>query len=263
MAANDMVRIGCCGFTRGMQRYFQTFDLVELQKTFYQLPQPQTAVRWREQAPPHFEFTMKAWQGITHLASSPTYRKARLELPDPTRRHLGHFQPTEEVFQAWENTRRIAEMLHATVVVFQCPPNFRESPQATANLRSFFGAIERGSLRLAIEFRAKWHPQVVRDLCAELDLIHCVDPFAGEPLYGDPVYFRLHGSPPGPRMYRYTYTEADFHALAQHIDKGLEKSKRVYCLFNNLSMWDDALRFREFWKEHQGRGSTSNRAVPQ
>ncbi|MHC1610664.1 MAG: DUF72 domain-containing protein [Candidatus Methanospirareceae archaeon] len=36
------------------------------------------AERWRLRAPKEFEFTVKAWQLITHEPTSPTYRKARL-----------------------------------------------------------------------------------------------------------------------------------------------------------------------------------------
>ncbi len=41
-----------------------------------------------------------------------------------------------------------------------------------------------------------------------------MDPFADEPdTHTDFAYFRLHGSPPGKRMYRYTYTEGDLKEL--------------------------------------------------
>jgi len=60
-----MYHIGCCGFQVSRQKYFKEFQLVEIQNTFYKLPWLETAVKWREQAPVDFEYTMKAWQGIT------------------------------------------------------------------------------------------------------------------------------------------------------------------------------------------------------
>ncbi|RMD95648.1 MAG: DUF72 domain-containing protein, partial [Calditrichaeota bacterium] len=114
-----MLKIGCCGFSRSMDAYFRRFSLVEIQKTFYKLPEPETAARWREKAPPDFEFTLKAWQGITHLASSPTYRKAKLHLSEEQKKSLGHFRPTEAVWQAWEQTAEIARLLDARIVVLQ------------------------------------------------------------------------------------------------------------------------------------------------
>ena len=52
-----MVKVGCCGFPGGRQNYFSRFRLVEVQQTFYKLPRLATAVGWRQQAPPGFEFT--------------------------------------------------------------------------------------------------------------------------------------------------------------------------------------------------------------
>ena len=51
MAARAAVRVGCCGFAVAQARYFRTFDLVEVQQTFYHPPQPSTLQRWRAAAP--------------------------------------------------------------------------------------------------------------------------------------------------------------------------------------------------------------------
>lgn len=53
-------KVGCCGFARGMRRYFSQFELVEVQQTFYKPPQIETALRWRKEAAPDFEFTIKS-----------------------------------------------------------------------------------------------------------------------------------------------------------------------------------------------------------
>ena len=71
------VRLGLCGFTIGASEYFRRFRVVEVQQTFYEPPQDATLVRWRRQAPPGFEFTLKAWQLVTHEGSSPTYRRMK------------------------------------------------------------------------------------------------------------------------------------------------------------------------------------------
>ncbi|MDI3299633.1 MAG: DUF72 domain-containing protein, partial [Bacillota bacterium] len=64
------VQVGCCGFPEARELYYREFPLVEVQQTFYQLPRPATAERWRQEAPPGFLFAMKAWQLITHDPSS-------------------------------------------------------------------------------------------------------------------------------------------------------------------------------------------------
>lgn len=45
------LRIGCCGFPVGRQQYYEKFKVVELQKSFYQPPKIETAIKWRESAP--------------------------------------------------------------------------------------------------------------------------------------------------------------------------------------------------------------------
>ncbi|MEM0022835.1 MAG: DUF72 domain-containing protein, partial [Archaeoglobaceae archaeon] len=100
------MKIGCCGFPIAMEKYFEKFEVVEVQKTFYKPPSIDTAKKWRELAPQSFEFTVKAWQIITHPPSSPTYRKAKLSVED-----AGFFKPIKTVFDAWEITRQIAKAL--------------------------------------------------------------------------------------------------------------------------------------------------------
>jgi uncharacterized protein YecE (DUF72 family) len=235
-----MIKIGCCGFPVGREKYYRELRLVEIQRTFYKLPLLKTAEKWRQQAADDFEFTLKAWQGVTHLASSPTYRKARIDIPEGKQRNLGHFQPTDEVHRAWQDTLRIAGALRASVIVVQCPPRFGETKENLKNLLQFFRNVSLEGFKVAVEFRAPWKDQTITGICKEFGLIHCVDPFKEEPHWGEIRYYRLHGSPPGKRMYHYKYQPADFEFLNGKIEADLRSKRTVYCLFNNLSMWEDA-----------------------
>jgi uncharacterized protein YecE (DUF72 family) len=47
--------------------YAERFKAVELNNTFYRLPQPEMVESWKAQVPRDFRFTMKASQGITHF----------------------------------------------------------------------------------------------------------------------------------------------------------------------------------------------------
>ena len=67
--------LAMCGFTIWRGTCFRQFRVVEVQQTFYDPPAQTTLARWRDEAPPEFEFAMKAWQVITHLGTSPTYRR--------------------------------------------------------------------------------------------------------------------------------------------------------------------------------------------
>lgn len=229
------IHVGCCGFPKARAVYYRTFEVVEVQQTFYRPPRLSTAQRWRAEAPEGFVFTLKAWQRITHPGHSPTYRRDPLDATQ--RREVGFFRPTEAVWQAWETTRAIAEALQAPWVIFQCPASFRSTEEHIANLRRFFRTVERGNLRFGWEPRGPWPDDLVRDLCRELDLVHVVDPFARSSLWGKPAYWRLHGR--GGYAYRYTDEE-----LAQLRDWAQSQGE-VWVMFNNVHMWEDALRFRQ------------------
>ena len=65
---------------------------VEVQHTFYQPPRVETLAKWRAEAPRGFEFTIKAWQLITHQPSSPTYRRLKRALTEEEREGAGAFR---------------------------------------------------------------------------------------------------------------------------------------------------------------------------
>ena len=112
-----------------MKHYFSRFKLVEVQQTFYQLPRMETTVKWRQAAPDDFEFTIKAWQLITHPPSSPTYGKVAWRIPKGKERDYGYFKPSDEVMEAWHKTKEIAQAVNAKIIVFQCPASFVASTE--------------------------------------------------------------------------------------------------------------------------------------
>ncbi|WP_202318933.1 DUF72 domain-containing protein [Archaeoglobus neptunius] len=228
-----VIKVGCCGFPTGMSRYFQTFEVVEVQKTFYKPPSERTAEKWRKMAPENFEFTVKAWQVITHPPTSPTFRKAKIKAVD-----CGFFKPIREVFEAWEVTRNIAKILRAKFILFQTPKSFKDSAENMQNMRDFFNCIERDFI-FGFEPRG-WREESIEKTCRELDLVHVVDPFVVSQLYGEIVYFRLHGF-----NYKHKYTDEELEKLAEMVDKD------GYVMFNNIHMFDDAMRFRRLIEKRQ------------
>jgi uncharacterized protein YecE (DUF72 family) len=211
--------------------------VIELQSTFYELPSLDLARKWRAQAPEGFRYCLKASQLITHEASSPTYRKRKTPLPERSRAAVGAFRDSEEVRLAWESTLAVAEALRAAVIVFQCPASFRPEEQNVRNLRRFFRSAGRRSHALAWEPRGNWPAELIRSLCAELDLIHCVDPFAADSVTQGARYYRLHGR----GGYRYRYEDEELRQLAVQV--GGKAEGATYVMFNNTNMWEDAARF--------------------
>ena len=230
------VKIGCCGFVMSQRGYFKLFNHLEIQQTFYQLPRLQTAEKWRYIAPSGFEYTMKVWQLITHETTSPTYRRLGKKIPASKAHRYGRFQPTAEVMEAWDRTAMFAGALGAKVVLFQCPASFRPNKVNVGNMKEFFARIDRQGLQLAWEPRGVWPAELIGELCQDLQLIHCVDPFKNSPVYGEFQYFRLHGI----TGYSYRYTDEDLQRLRIWVQE-----KPTYLFFNNNRMKDDALRFIE------------------
>lgn len=227
-------RVGCCGFATAQRQYFDAFRCVEINTSFYNLPRVETAARWRDAAPPGFEFSMKAWQAITHPATSPTYRRTRIDARD--REHCGHFGFNPTIRWAWDETFAVAKALGAFLVLFQCPPSFRATNENVARLRQFFERAKRGKFHMGWEPRGDWNADLVGSLCRELDLIHVVDPLSAEPAARGKIrYYRLHGTT-GAR-HRYSREELlKLRALATG-------RPPAYCFFNNIAMRDDATRF--------------------
>jgi len=228
------VKIGCCGFPRGIKHYFSQLKLVEVQQTFYKLPRVETVVKWRQAAPSDFKFTIKAWQLITHPPSSTTYRNAGVQIPKGKEENYGYFKPSHEVTEAWHKTQKIARALRVGIIVFQCPASFIDSAENIENMRKLFQPLAREGLLLAWEPRGQWSDRVITGLCQELGLIHCVDPMEKAPLYGTANYFRLHGGP----GYRHSYSDQELECLREMVS-----NKASYVLFNNITMYDDTLRF--------------------
>jgi len=241
-----MIKVGCCGFPGGRKSYFKELSLAEIQSTFYKLPAKEETVRkWKAEAPPGFEYTLKCWQAVTHPPTSPTYRKARIEVEPSKFDRYGFLRPTEEVFDAWKKTKRVADLLGASIIVVQCPASFKCSPENTDNARNFFSSIDRKGIEIAWEPRGTWleNPETVKRIVDEFHLIHCVDPFWDQPQSAHSItYFRLHGKERR-YNYRYVYTPQDLKNLLSMI-KSL-KAKTVYCLFNNLQMRTNALQLLE------------------
>ena len=218
--------------------YVREFPVVEVQQTFYEPPRDATMRRWRAEAPADFEFTVKAWQLVTHPASSPTYRRLRRPLADDERGDVGSFQLTPIVHEAWKRTLECVAILDATAVLLQCPASFRPTDASVAALRRFASTVRRpNGVQLLWEPRGAWPIDLVRGLCRELDLTHVVDPFVSPTATPERTYLRLHGTTGA----RHVYTDDELDWLASQLP---EECGRPYVLFNNLPRVPDARRFR-------------------
>lgn len=191
--------------------------------------------------PAEFEFTLKAWQMITHGGASPTYKRIRRKLTEKQYEEAGFFRDTETVDEGWEVTRASAMALGARTLLFQCPAKFTQTEENIANMRKFFKKVDRAGMNFVWEPRGPWDDKVVEKICKDLDLWHVVDPFKARTVTPDRCYYRLHGVV----RWRYTYEDGELEELVSL----LPDDKLSYVFFNNVTMLDDALRFKQIVEE--------------
>ena len=129
--------------------YAARFDTVELNNTFYRVPQPTMIESWISQVPETFRFSVKASQRITHF-------KRLKEANEVTKYFL-------------ETVMALGERLG--VVLFQLPPNMKKD---TDRLASFLEQLPE-TISAAFEFRhPTWFDDDVIQLLKNHNRVLCV-----------------------------------------------------------------------------------------
>ena len=235
--ANRSIRIGCSGWNykhwRGpfypagipvrswFEHYAKSFDTVEVNNTFYKLPDPETFAAWRDRAPEGFLFGIKASRFLTHLK--------RLK------------DPEEPVTRLFEHARELGD--HFGPILYQLPANFHRDD---ARLDEFLAILPRtlgeigGTpreliLRHAIEFRhPSWYvDEVYRILDAHSITLCLHDKFGSaifEPVIGPFMYVRFHG--PGGRYFG-RYEIRRLEQWAARLCEQYRRGRHVFAYFNN------------------------------
>jgi uncharacterized protein YecE (DUF72 family) len=151
-----MIRIGCSGWNyedwkglvypsgeparRWLELYAQRFDTVEINATFYRLPERKIVTRWAEQTPARFCFAVKASRYLTHV-------KRLRDLRPGLERLYERIEPLHDA-------RKLGPLL------WQLPPRFRRDDD---RLGDALAALPRG--RHALEFRDEsWFADGVYEL---------------------------------------------------------------------------------------------------
>ena len=129
--------------------YAQQLGTVEINYTFYRMPNAKTVAGWDAATPGGFNFVLKAPQRITHIA--------RLKNIDDSLRFFV------------ETIRKLNAKLGA--VLFQLPPNFKKDIARLSDLLTQFPS----DVRAACEFRhASWWSDDVYDVLRSTNTALCV-----------------------------------------------------------------------------------------
>ena len=129
--------------------YAEQFGTVEINNTFYRMPEAKMLEKWTTQVPESFLFALKAPQRITH-------QKKLIDADDDVR----HFCDVATTLGS-----RLGPLL------FQLPPFFRKD---AAKLRTFLAALPPAP-RVAMEFRhTSWCDDEVYELLRGRDVAICL-----------------------------------------------------------------------------------------
>lgn len=202
-------------FYRGLRakdyfgHYAAQFPTVEINATFYRLPNLKMVRGWRARAPRGFVFAVKGSRFITHV------------------KRLGNLERSVGVF-----TRRIRPLKKKLgPLLWQLPPSLqRDLPR----LEKFLNRLPK-NLSHAIEFR---HPSWLEDGTFELLRAHnaafvSVSSMRMPPNFSvtaDFIYIRFHGLAGGAR---HDYTKKELKPWAEHIRGQAANGKKVFAYFNN------------------------------
>ena len=208
---------------RYLPLYAAEFPTVEINRSYYRLPERAHFEAWREQSPPGFLFAVKASRFLTHMK--------KLKEPE---------QPLERLMTAAQG---LEEKLGP--VLFQFPRQWRVNLE---RLDHFLGALHPyAGTRFAFEFRhASW---LVPEVYARLERAGCA--LCLPVGWGIPLdvqvtalwtYVRMHGGEAAN-----AFSDEELAAWAARIDGFLARGQDVYVYFNNDPFGDairDAARLR-------------------
>jgi uncharacterized protein YecE (DUF72 family) len=185
------------------------FGTIELNNSFYRLPDRSTFEGWAAQVPEGFVFAVKASRYLTHIR--------RLRDPaEPVARLLGH-----------------AEGLGSAGGPFllQLPPDLKADPDALDRTLAEFGPHRR----VATELRhASWDTDEVRRVLERRDAACCWADRRGrlQPRWktADWGYVRMHEGTASPPP---CYGKAALAGLAEELSESFADNEDVYVYFNN------------------------------
>lgn len=189
--------------------YAKHFKTVEINNSFYQLPDKKTLLQWYNTVPGDFIFTVKASRYITHMKKL--------------------YDPEQSTSTFLERIRILEDKLGP--ILFQLPPHWHFNPE---RLSTFLDKLSN-DFRYAFEFRDhSWHNVQTYQLLSAHKAAFCIFDLDGflspKEITTDIVYVRLHG-PDGP--YQGSYCKSVLSSWANTLANWSSQGHTIYCYFDN------------------------------
>jgi uncharacterized protein YecE (DUF72 family) len=276
-----MIRIGTCSWTEktliksgefypntvrtaeGRLKYYsQYFDTVEVDSTYYAIPDKRTVFLWTKRTPENFIFHVKVYGAMTgHSIDPKTLPKNifdTLSEKDKSERFIFLKDKTilKNIFETFkDNILLLKKNNKLGLLIFQYPPWFHYN---THNLDYILECKESlNTLRIAVEFRhGSWLTEkaskTVFKFLRENEITYIIadepqyDSFATIPFIPEITtniaYFRFHGRNKENWLkkgietslrYSYLYSDEELKDFIPHIKSCEEKTKMTFAMFNN------------------------------
>jgi len=192
-----------------LEYYSGFFSTVELNVTFYRLPQEKAFLSWYKNTPKGFLFTVKGSRFITHIK----------RLKDCT-------EPLKRFF---DRASLLKEKLG--VILWQLPPDFKCNLN---RLNDFLDALRPyDSYYHTFEFRhPSWFCKEVHDMVKQQKMALCQSDWPDLVEVADDYpffYIRRHGSP----LYAGCYSREELQRDAEYILSKFKLNRDVFVYFNN------------------------------
>jgi uncharacterized protein YecE (DUF72 family) len=208
--------------------YARRFRFVEVNATFYKVPQLSAVKRWRRQVKDDFIFTVKCNRSVTHGMPFILNEKNRA------------------VMQAME---QICDTLKAPFLVLQTPANLVPSHDALDRIEAFFEA--HSGLQFAWEARGDaWLTASVKERVAQLGakrgVILVSDLSRSSPIVTNrTLYSRLFGT--SSFYNRHQFDDGELRTIRDAAESS--GADRAFLVFHTVRMYGDAQRFDELRRE--------------
>jgi uncharacterized protein YecE (DUF72 family) len=214
--------------TRWFERYAAEFDTVEINNTFYRLPEERTFADWAARAPAGFTYAVKASRFLTHMK--------KLREPE---------EPLDRLFSRMQALGR-----HLGPVLYQLPPGWKLD---RGRLEHFLQALPNGS-RHVMEFRdPTWYADDVLEMLERRGVSLCLHDMPGSATgrhrVGPFVYVRFHGVS---GQYSGAYSRRRLESWTAWLQTARRTGADVYAYFNNDVGGHaprDAVRLRRLMEE--------------
>lgn len=196
--------------------YSSLLNSLEVNSSFYKVPQPATVRKWADSVPDNFIFTFKLWQEITHIK--------------------GFAYKREDVLRFMEVIDQVGGKKGCLLVQFPPSLTVAQFKQVEELLDILQNIVPAHGWKVALEFRhPSWYIGEVYELADEYGssiVLHDIPKSANKRVNkkADFVYLRFHG-PEGD--YRGGYPDDYLQQQAVQVVTWCKEGKDVYVYFNN------------------------------